>query len=96
MEVDSSKLHLNAGDLTKQYPKDILPGHAAWLDWPYKLHRIQQIPDEIVIALYNLKDDPMEENDLAGEHESKVDAMKAQLQSWQISIIESLNGKDYR
>ena len=34
-QVDSpSRLRLDAGEITRKYPEDALPGHAAWLDWP--------------------------------------------------------------
>jgi arylsulfatase A-like enzyme len=96
MEVDSSKLHLDAGDITRQYPEDILPGHAAWLKWPLKLHRIEKNPNEIVMELYNLEEDPFEENDLAEREKEKVNSMKTDLEEWQLSVVKSLNGKDYR
>jgi arylsulfatase A-like enzyme len=93
--VDSSKLHLDAGDITDQYPEDAFPGHAAWLAWPYKLHRIQQKSGETILELYNLEVDPMETTNIAEKDASRINTMKTQLEKWQFSVIESLNGKDY-
>ena len=54
----------------REFPKfgaDALRGHAAWNDWPWKLHRIQKGVAEPTFELYQLTDDPMERNNLAGE-----------------------------
>jgi hypothetical protein len=42
-----------------------------------------------------LDDDPMEASDLAEGHKEQVEKMKAELESWQQSVIRSLNGEDY-
>ena len=34
------------------YPMDRLPGHAAWLDWPWKLDHIQDKTGSVVWELY--------------------------------------------
>jgi len=40
-EVDDPQaLCADAAKIDKQYPEDAFPGHAAWTDWPWKLHRI--------------------------------------------------------
>ena len=91
---DPLRLRLDAADITKQYPEDNFPGHAAWLDWPWKLHRIQK-NKAVIFELYNLASDPMEANDIVNHHPIRIKAMKTQLQQWQKSVIKSLNGKDY-
>jgi arylsulfatase A-like enzyme len=96
MEVDRSMLGLNAGEITKQYPTDIFPGHAAWLKWPYKLHRIQENSNNVTLELYNLEKDPMEENDLSDTDLKRAYSMKSQLEEWLLSVVESLNGNDYQ
>lgn len=96
MSVDSSKLELNAGEIKKIYPVDIFPGHAAWLDWPYKLHRIQDTGGGIKTELYKLDNDSLEENDLSGKETNRARSMMAQLEKWQLSVIKSLNGEDYK
>lgn len=37
-------LFADAGDVTKQYPEDRFPGHAAWLDGTWKLHGFSSGP----------------------------------------------------
>ncbi|MCZ6673936.1 MAG: sulfatase-like hydrolase/transferase [Verrucomicrobia bacterium] len=70
------------------------PGHAAWNDWPWKLHRIQQ-GDQVTVELYNLVDDPMEENDLAQKEKGRASTMLKELEQWQSSVYDSWEGKDY-
>jgi len=91
-----SRLRLDAGDITKQYPLDSFPGHAAWLDWPWKLHRIHSKKGDIKFELYNLADDSAEQNDLATQNADRVNSMKSQLENWLASVVHSLNGRDYR
>jgi hypothetical protein len=87
---------LDAGEITKQYPLDSFPGHAAWLDWPWKLHRIHPKKGDIKFELYNLADDSAEQNDLATQNADRVNSMESQLESWLASVVHSLNGRDYR
>ena len=47
------------------------------------------------IELYNLVDDPMEAKNLADAQPERVRAMSAELETWQASVVDSLNGKDY-
>ena len=95
-EADTSRLRLDAGEITKQYPEGTFPGHAAWLDWPWKLHRIQGKTGDVKLELYNLADDPGEQKDLAAQDADRVNSMKSRLEAWQASVVRSLNGKDYR
>lgn len=95
-EVDNvERLRLDAGKITKTYPSDTLPGHAAWLDWPWKLHRIER-KKKITWELYNLADDEQEANNLVNQETTRVARMKVELLAWQKSVIDSLNGKDYK
>jgi len=91
---DLSKLRLDAAKITKQYPLDKFPGHAAWLDWPWKLHRIEN-DKGVKFELYNLEDDPLETKDVGSEQARRVKSMQAQLQRWQRSVVQSLNGEEY-
>jgi len=90
------RLRLNAGKTTKQYPEDSFPGHAAWTDWPWKLHRIQNESGKVTVGLYQLAQDPLEGRDLAEQDPERVKSMRAQLEAWQASVVRSLNGEDYR
>jgi arylsulfatase A-like enzyme len=93
---DSARLVLDAGDISVQYPTDSLPGHSAWIDWPWKLHRIQDESGEITMELYHLEQDSMEQNNLADLEAEKVQSMLPELEKWQESVVQSLNGRDYR
>lgn len=87
-------LRLDAGNIDSQYPEDTFPGHAAWLDWPWKLHRIQT-DDEIEFELYNLENDPLEAENRLTSESARAEAMKERLNRWQVSVVRSLNGRDY-
>ncbi|MBN2131418.1 MAG: sulfatase-like hydrolase/transferase [Sedimentisphaerales bacterium] len=92
---DPSRLRLDAGKITKQYPEDSFPGHSAWLDWPWKLHRIEK-KGPVKFELYNLADDPQESKDCMATQPKRARVMKAELEAWLRSVVRSLNGKDYR
>ena len=94
--TDPTRLHLESGKIKKQYPKDTFPGHAAWLDWPWKLHRIENNNGSVKWELYDLANDADEKTNLIDRNNDIVDNMKDQLQEWQMSVVDSLNGKDYR
>ena len=89
---DASRLDMDAAEIKKTYPEDSFPAHAAWLDWPWKLHCIGGSK----VELYNLESDPNEAGDIATQHADRVKKMKTELQQWQGSVLRSLNGKDYR
>lgn len=77
-----------------QFPEETTTGHAAWTDWPWKLHRIKGTKFE----LYNLSDDPMEKTDLSKDptQAQRVKQMQQELDTWMRSVIRSINGKDYQ
>lgn len=91
---DRSLLRLDAGKIGKKYPEDTFPGHAAWLDWPWKLHRIEK-DGTVKFELYKLDEDPLEQNDLSSVMVQQLRSMRPRLQKWQKSVIRSLNGEDY-
>ena len=76
-----------------QFPEEKTTGHAAWNDWPWKLHRI----DGSKFELYDLGSDPMETKNLVGDsgQAERLGRMKKELDSWMRSVVGSLNGKDY-
>lgn len=76
-----------------QFAEETATGHAAWNDWPWKLHRINGKRYE----LYNLAEDPMESKDLSGDPEqrNRLKRMKGELHAWMQSVVRSINGKDY-
>ncbi|HBO44303.1 MAG TPA: N-acetylgalactosamine 6-sulfate sulfatase [Planctomycetaceae bacterium] len=90
------QLVLDAGKIDKQYPHDRKPGHAAWLDGDWKLHRIAgRNEKDVRYELYNLADDPREQNDLLDTQPERAERMKTELDAWLDSVTDSLNGKDY-
>ena len=82
-------------DEFKQYSMTSFPGHAAYTLWPYKVHRIEK-GKKVTFELYNLIKDPMEAKNLIDLEKEKAGEMKAILDKWQKSVINSLNGKDYK
>jgi len=79
-------------------------GHAAWLDWPYKLHthpvttrykKSKEDGDLPATLLYDLSKDPQETTDLAAQQPERVEQMTAALEVWKASVKRSLAGADY-
>lgn len=78
--------------------------HAAWLDWPYKLHtnavrgrgrrdaNDRPLPTTM---LFDVSKDPQETTDLAAQHPERVAKMTAALDAWKSSALKSLAGEDY-
>ncbi len=89
------RLRLDAAEIKKQYPLDSFPGHSAWLDWPWKLHRIEKQDGAVKFELYNLKTDALEANDLIGAKKERAKSMTTPLDQWLQSVVRSLNGEDY-
>ena len=81
--------------MTKEYPTNVLPGHSAWIDGDWKLHRIAGKQGQAKFELYNLADDRAEKNNVIGDNEERANKMKAALVDWQKSVVGSLNGSDY-
>lgn len=77
-----------------EHPEGLGRGHAAWLQWPWKLHRIER-KDATRLELYNLIDDPNESDNLAELQAERVKVMLAELRAWQASVLESHEGQDY-
>ncbi|QDU60490.1 Arylsulfatase precursor [Planctomycetes bacterium Pan216] len=89
--------HANAGDLSTQYATDDRQGDAALIDGDYKLHRMtNKKSGKTHYELYNLTSDQSETKDIAKKEPKRTKSMKASLEAWQRSVIDSLNGKDYQ
>jgi len=67
------------------------PGHLVWLDNEWKLHRL---PGGEYL-LFNLEEDPGEEDNIIDEHTERAEAMKKQMYAWRDACLESLRGEDY-
>ena len=75
-----------------QLPDDTATGHAAWLDWPWKLHRI----DGDRYELYDLGSDPDEALDRSGDpgQRERIARMQDELHAWMRGVVRSLRGED--
>jgi arylsulfatase len=82
-------------DRTVKYSSEERPGHAAWIDGAYKLHRIPKKSGKIEYRLFNLEKDSKEQSDLSQIQPEILDKMKADLKRWQKSVVHSMNGNDY-
>lgn len=78
-----------------KFPTDSFPGHSAWLDGDWKLHRIETKQGDVKWELYNLAEDPAESKDLSSSQPQRVEAMRSALYDWLTSVVNSLNGADY-
>lgn len=87
----------NAARLPKPpYSAEKFPGHAAWIDGDWKLHRIAGKRGGLKWELYDLKGDPKEQKDRKDAEPERVAQMRSGLEAWLKSVVGSLNGRDYR
>ena len=86
--------NVNEFPARKPLPNGSYPGHAAVIDWPYKIHAISS-GKSTRYEFYNLEKDPMEATDLSKENSAAFKKMKMFIGSWQRSVMDSLEGKDY-
>ena len=85
-----------AAELPKPcYPIGDYPGHAAWIDGDWKLHRIANDEGGATWELYDLATDPTEEDNLAEPERERVVRLRNDLEAWLESVVRSLNGEDY-
>lgn len=94
--ADDERLFNRAAVIGKPVPVDRFPGHAAWLDGNWKLHRIENKKGQVDWELYDLSADPKESRVLFAEQPERVPQMQAALEAWLESVARSLNGEDYR
>lgn len=86
----------NAAKLPESpYSTTDFPGHSAWLDGDWKLHRIADPGEPVRWELYDLESDPSESHNLDEVHTSRRNHMRTQLEAWLQSVVHSLNGGDY-
>ncbi|QDT12158.1 sulfatase-like hydrolase/transferase [Stieleria marina] len=77
------------------YSTTSFPGHAAWVDGDWKLHRIENAKGKLTWELYDLKNDRTESTDLKAKRAEVVDRLQPKLAKWLTSVTNSLNGADY-
>jgi arylsulfatase A-like enzyme len=94
--TDPARLFADAGKITTKHALDKFPGHAAWLDGSWKLHRIEAAKaDGVRWELYDLAADPKESRDLLAAEPKRAETMKKEVTAWLESVVKSLNGEDY-
>jgi arylsulfatase A-like enzyme len=94
---DPAKLFPDAGKIRDRHPPDQFPGHAAWLDGTWKLHRIEnRNSGRVTWELYDLSTDPTEARDLFARQPDRAAALSKDLEGWLKSVVRSLNGEDYQ
>jgi arylsulfatase A-like enzyme len=95
-DLPSNPASLNAAKLpSPAYPTDEFPGHSAWIDGEWKLHRIANNKGKVTWELYNLAFDPNETKDLAETDPARAKLLQTGLEAWLKSVVQSLNGEDY-
>lgn len=93
---DPARLYADAAEIGPPVPLDRFPGHAAWLDGAWKLHRIEDPKSgDVTRALYDLDADPNETRDLLAQQQGRASSMSKDLEAWLESVARSLNGEDY-
>ena len=93
---DPARLAPDAGKIGPEAPLNRFPGHAAWLDGHWKLHRLEDPKTHhVTFELYDLAADPDESHVLLAEQPERVPAMQHALEGWLESVVRSLNGADY-
>ena len=70
-------------------------GSRVWLGNRYKLIVTSKRNKQPKMELFDLRNDPAEENDLADAKPEVVSTMHSELKSWQQSVLHSLTGADY-
>jgi arylsulfatase A-like enzyme len=93
---DPQRIRPDAAEIKNPMPTDKFPGHAAWLDGDWKLHRIQnEKTGDITWEIYDLKTDPDENSNLIAEQPERLAHMRGELNDWLESVVSSYNGEDY-
>jgi arylsulfatase A-like enzyme len=93
---DPNRLLSDSDKIKEMFTDGTYPGHSGWLDWPLKLHRIQDQKTGVVKKeLYNLETDPMERKNIIEQHKERAAAMEKEMLKWLDSVIKSYNGRDY-
>lgn len=94
---DPKRIRMDAGEIKETVPTNSFPGHAAWLDGSWKLHRIQDMKTgDVKWELYDLSADPDENRELFAEQPERLPKMQHDLNDWLESVTKSLNGEDYK
>lgn len=95
-DLEAPDFNKNAARLPQPpHPLDSFPGHAAWLEADWKLHRIQNKRGDVRWELYDLASDPFEKKDRLASETARVKRSRGRLEEWLASVCRSYNGADY-
>jgi len=95
-DLPPDETSLQAGELpSPSYSLEKYPGHAAWIDGDWKLHRIENEDGDVKWELYNLVSDPAEAENVLKAEQARVPELQEALNAWLQSVVRSLNGEDY-
>jgi len=95
-DLSANDASLNAARLPSQkFSKTSFPGHSAWIDGSWKLHRIEKKEGPVVFELYDLNSDPKESKNVLADHPQRVQNMTTELNRWLKSVVDSIYGNDY-
>lgn len=87
---------LQAAEIRERVPTNKFPGHSAWVEGKWKLHRVEDAKTgNVEWELFDLAADPDESQVLFAEHPERLLAMQHALEDWLESVARSLNGEDY-
>ena len=75
--------------------EDHMSGERSVMLNQYKLIVDGRLPDSNEVELYNIDDDPAEQNNLAEDYPDVVNQYQQTLHKWQMSVLHSLTGSDY-
>ena len=92
----SEKTTFLSGVINPAYSGVDLPGHAAWIDGDFKFHRIADEEGSVQYSLFELASDREEQIDLIEQEPERAKRMQVELESWQRSVLRSINGEDYK
>lgn len=67
-------------------PEGSYPGHAAWIDGDWKLHRLEDPAGQVRFELYDLASDPAESHERSGDEPQRSARMRTELEAWLGSI----------
>lgn len=88
----------NGGYASKEDPSLCKPMTGVWIEGDYMLRYDPpgKRRNEETLQLFNLRNDPNQEKDIADQHQDKVTAMREALLTWRESVKASFAGKDYQ
>lgn len=92
---DPERLNSEAARIGEPVSLTRFPGHSAWVDGAWKLHRLEDAKGHVDWELYDLSADPDESRVLFAEQPERVPQMQGALEDWLESVARSVNGADY-